>query len=100
MKSSIRIFRIVALLEGVSFLLLMGIAMPLKYFYAMPMPNKVIGMAHGVLFIAYIFYMMQVRYEQRWNLKMTSLAFLACMLPFGTFIFDAKVLKPLAEKRS
>lgn len=59
----------------------------------MPMPNKILGMVHGVLFIAYIFYLIQVRSEKNWDLKKTSLAFLASLLPFGTFVLDAKVLK-------
>jgi integral membrane protein len=97
MKSSVKMFRIVAFLEGVSFLLLMGITMPLKYFYAMPMPNKIVGMAHGVLVVAFIFYLLQVRAEKNWGFKLTALAFLASLVPFGTFILDAKVLKPLDQ---
>jgi integral membrane protein len=93
MKSSLPTFRILAFLEGISFLLLIGVGMPLKYVCAMPMPNKVIGMIHGVLFIAYIFYLMQVRAEKSWGFRLTFLAFLASLLPFGTFVLDAKLLR-------
>ncbi len=92
-NNSLKHFRIVAFLEGVSFLILLFIAMPLKYIYAMPTPNKVIGMIHGVLFVAYVFYLMQVKSENNWTLKKTAIAFLASILPFGTFVLDANVLK-------
>lgn len=59
----------------------------------MPTPNKVLGMIHGVLFIAYLFYMMQVKAEKSWSLKLTFWAFMASLLPFGTFVLDAQVLK-------
>lgn len=90
---TLKTFRIIALLEGVSFLALIFIAVPLKYFAAMPLPNKIIGMAHGFLFIGFIFYLLMVRSEYKWTAKKTALAFLASLLPFGTFVLDAKVLK-------
>ncbi len=93
MQSTLKYFRIVAFLEGISFLALLFIAMPLKYMYAMPMPNKIIGMLHGVLFVAYVFYLLNVRSEFNWSFKKTLIAFLASILPFGTFVLDAKVLK-------
>lgn len=97
MKSSMKAFRIVALLEGVSFLILLFIAMPLKYMMDMPLPVRITGMVHGVLFIAFIFYLMQVKSEKNWPLKKAFIAFLASLLPFGTFVLDAKMLKPESE---
>ena len=85
--------RLLAWLEGTSFLLLMGIGMPLKYMYDMPSPNYVIGMAHGILFIAYCIWVLIVRSEKRWGIKKTFLALLASLLPFGTFVADAKIFK-------
>jgi integral membrane protein len=85
--------RLLAYLEGTSFLVLMGIGMPLKYMYEMPTPNYVIGMAHGILFIAYCIWVMIVRAEKKWNFKKTFLALLASLLPFGTFVADAKIFK-------
>ena len=93
MSSSLKMFRIVALLEGISFLALILVAMPLKYIYHMPLPNKIMGMIHGVLFIAFVFYLMQARSERKWPAGKTALAFLASLLPFGTFVLDARVLK-------
>ena len=85
--------RMLAWLEGTSFLLLMGIGMPLKYMYEMPGPNYVIGMAHGFLFIAYCIWVMIVRAEKKWDIKKTFLALLSSLLPFGTFVADAKIFK-------
>ena len=85
--------RLLAWLEGISFLLLLGIGMPLKYMYEMPQPNMVIGMAHGVLFIAYCLWVFIVKIEHEWSLKKTFLALLASLIPFGTFVADAKLFK-------
>ncbi len=76
--------------------------MPLKYMYNMPMPNYIIGMLHGVLFIAYCMFVMRVRSQYKWNLKTTFWSLLAAFLPFGTFVADAKIFKPIIEnsKRS
>lgn len=84
-------FRMIAHLEGISFLLILFITMPLKYYYDMPGPNKVIGMAHGVLFVVYIFVALQFLVQGKWNFKVTFLALLASIVPFGTFYFTAKV---------
>jgi integral membrane protein len=92
--NKLKIFRIIALLEGISFLVLLFIAMPLKYAMGQPQPVKVTGMIHGILFIAFVFYLMLVKSEYSWSLKKTFLAFHASLLPFGTFVLDSKVLKP------
>ena len=57
------------------------------------MPNKIVGMAHGVLFIAYCVWVIVVANDKKWNFKTTFLAGLASLLPFGTFIADAKIFK-------
>jgi integral membrane protein len=85
--------RTLAYLEGISFLLLIGVTMPLKYLYAMPTPNLVIGMIHGILFIAYCTYVMIVKAEQQWNTSKTFWALLAAFLPFGTFVADVKLFR-------
>jgi integral membrane protein len=88
-----RRLRMLAYLEGISFLLLLGVSMPLKYLYAMPMPNLVIGMIHGILFIAYCVYVIIVKSEQRWSVSKTFWALLASFLPFGTFVADVKLFR-------
>ncbi len=85
--------RILAYLEGISFLLLIGVGMPLKYMYEMPKPNLVIGMIHGILFIAYCVWVVVVMREKSWSFKKTFLALLASFLPFGTFVADVKIFK-------
>ncbi|WP_207425634.1 DUF3817 domain-containing protein [Pedobacter sp. SYSU D00535] len=83
-------FRIVAVLEGVSYLLL-GLTMILKYKFAMPGPNYVVGMAHGVLFILYVLLLLQVTLQYKWSFYKASLAFLVSLVPFGTFWAEKKL---------
>lgn len=93
MKNPFTQFKVIGYLEGISFLLLLGIAMPLKYIWGMDMAVTIVGGAHGGLFVLYvaaIFYMML---RVRWSLWTALLAFIASIVPFGPFIFDAKVLK-------
>ena len=84
-------FRRFALLEGISFLLILFITMPLKYFYNMPQPNKWIGTIHGFLFIGYLIWVFMIKDERKWTTKQTFLAVLASILPFGTFWADKKI---------
>lgn len=90
LQTSFSRFRLVAFLEGCSFLLF-AITMPLKYKFNMPGPNKIIGMAHGLLFLLYIVLVIQIAIEYKWNFKKIILAFIASLLPFGTFIAAKKV---------
>lgn len=92
-KSSLGILRIVAILEGVSFLVLLLIAMPLKYYAGIPEVNQVVGMAHGVLFIAYILMVLVVGTDKKWALgKLLFLCFLS-LVPLGTFYADLKYFR-------
>jgi integral membrane protein len=85
-------FRIIAFLEGCSFILF-GITMPLKYVLKMPKPNYFVGMAHGVLFIAYVVLLALVVIQYKWSFKKAILAFLASFVPFGTFYADKKLFR-------
>ena len=89
-------FRITAILEGISYLALFAISMPLKYLAKIPEPNKYIGYAHGFLFIAYIILAVIFWMEKKWSVKRLAILILASLLPFGTFYMDKKYLKPLA----
>jgi integral membrane protein len=84
--------RITAFLEGCSFLLL-GFTMILKYKYDMPLPNYIVGMSHGVLFILYVILLIQVGIQKKWNLSKLFLGFIASLLPFGTFVADVKIFR-------
>lgn len=87
--------RLSALLEGISFILLLLIAMPLKYWAGIPEPVSVIGMAHGVLFVWYVLAVLYAKAEFNLSLKNTAVALFASLLPLGTFYADAKIFKHL-----
>lgn len=93
MKSILSIFRFTALLEGISFIVLLGIAMPLKYYYDQPEAVKIVGMAHGVLFVLYVIFLLMVHLKHQWKISKTILAFIASFLPFGTFVADYKLFR-------
>jgi len=88
-------FKIIALLEGLSFLILMFIAMPIKYGLGIPEVVKYVGWAHGLLFIAYQLFLLQAGIENSVKFKFYVFGFLASILPFGTFVFDKKQIQPI-----
>lgn len=90
--------RLSGLLEGISFLLLLFIAMPLKYWADMPLFVRYIGMAHGILFVWYLISVALVRSEYRLSTRDTAIALLASLLPFGTFYADKKIFQGLTTK--
>ena len=90
-KTTIGRLRITGFLEGMSYILLLGICMPLKYIWEMPEPTYYVGMAHGVLFVAYCILVVLAMVKYKWNLLTTFWALLASLLPFGTFVADAKI---------
>lgn len=97
LSSALGRLRLVGFLEGVSFLLLLGFAMPMKYMAGQPIFVKVIGMAHGVLFLAYLLAIVQAHVEYNWPLKRSALLALSSVLPFGPFVADRKLLHGLPE---
>jgi integral membrane protein len=87
-------FRIVAFLEGCSFLLF-GLTMPLKYWLHIPQPNYVVGAIHGSLFLLYVLLLCNVSYFNKWKISKVILSFAASLIPFGTFYADKRIfLKP------
>ncbi|KAA0989381.1 DUF3817 domain-containing protein [Dyadobacter aurulentus] len=89
-KSPLGRLRIIAFVEGISYLVLLGIAMPLKYLAGLPQAVKTVGMAHGVLFVLFVVLLVQVAVEKSWSFKKSMLSFLSSLVPFGTFYADAK----------
>ena len=81
------------MLEGASFLLLLFVAMPLKYMAGEPGMVRVVGMAHGVLFVLYLFAVLQAHLAYRWPLTRSLMLALASVLPFGPFWVDARILR-------
>jgi integral membrane protein len=90
MKNSLIVLRLLAFLEGISYISLLGIAMPLKYYYDKPDAVKIIGMAHGILFVLYVINLLIVHLKLRWSYGKTFGAFIASLIPFGTFYADKK----------
>jgi len=89
----IKSFKIISYLEGISYLLILFVTMPLKYIFASPQPNQVVGMAHGFLFILYIAVAFLVKTKLNWNFKTLIIVLLCSIIPFGTFWMDKKYLR-------
>lgn len=92
MFSFINIFRFVALLEGLSYILLLFIATPVKYISGNPEYVKLLGMPHGILFMTYIIMAFMLKKDMKWMNKDFILILLASIIPFGTFYIDRKYL--------
>lgn len=86
-------FRLAAISEGISFIVLLFIAMPLKYVGGMPEAVTYVGWVHGLLFVLYILALITVSISLNWKFKKILVAFLASLLPFGTFILDKSLQK-------
>jgi integral membrane protein len=90
-KKMLQQFRLIAVLEGISYLVLLGIAMPLKYFAGKPEMVKITGMTHGVLFILFGAYLVACTLTYGWKAKFSIWAFLYSIIPFGTFVLEKKL---------
>ena len=87
------LFRIIALLEGLSYILLLGVAVPIKYFADDPQYVKMLGMPHGLLFLAYIVFAIWLKPDYGWKKNQFIWVLLASIIPFGTLVVDYKFLK-------
>ena len=88
-----KLFRIIALLEGLSYILLLFVAVPLKYFFGDLTYVKLLGMPHGILFVAYLGFAFYFKQEQNWSMKTLTIILLCSVIPFGTFYVDNKYLR-------
>jgi integral membrane protein len=88
-----KFFKIIATLEGISLLLLFFVAMPMKYAFGNESLIRPAGMAHGVLFIAYIIFAYLLKEEQNWPIKKFLIVALASVVPFGTFYIEWKYFR-------
>jgi integral membrane protein len=86
-----RTFEWVAILEGLSFLILLGVAMPLKYFAGVPLATRVVGLIHGLAFLAYAVVLLDAFATRQWPGRTVALGLLAGFLPAGTFAFVSRV---------
>lgn len=92
-SGTLNALRLIGFLEGCSYLLF-ALTMPVKYMLHILWPNMIVGMAHGVLFIAYCMMVFVVSRENKWSFGTQFWAYLASLLPFGTFVADARIFKP------
>lgn len=90
-------FRWVALLEGLSFVLLLFVAMPLKYWAGLPLAVRIVGSVHGLLFVAFLAALFRAALERDWPVRRWGLALLSSLVPFGTFVFDRSLRRELLE---
>ena len=86
-------FRVISFLEGLSFILLLFIATPIKYYAGNDIFVKTLGMPHGILFLVYVVFAIVLKSELKWNTKTFLLVLGASLIPFGTFYIDKKYLR-------
>ena len=97
--TSVGRLRLLAFLEGVSLLVLVFVAVPMKHFFDNPAAVKAIGPVHGALFLLFIFNALRVGVEERWKFRETTWkVLLACFVPFGTFYIDYSILRNLDSR--
>lgn len=92
LEQQIKVFRWVSILEGISFLVLLFLAMPLKYFFDLPQMVQVVGMAHGILFIAYVLGALWMYKPLNWQKRTLIIAIVCSVVPFGPFYIENKYL--------
>lgn len=95
--TSLKLLSGLAVLEGVSYLFF-ALTMPLKYFLGLKGPNLIVGMVHGILFVAYCVLVIIVAAQNKWTLKTTFTCLLASLLPIATFVVDVRIIRPELEK--
>ena len=87
------VFRLISFLEGISYLLLLFIAVPIKYLQEDATYVKMLGMPHGILFMGYIILAILIQKQMKWNLKAMGIVALASIIPFGAFYVDKRYLQ-------
>jgi len=93
-------FRLVALLEGLSYLVLVGIGMPLKYLADLPQTVQYVGWVHGGLFVLYMLLLVHVFFADRWSIVKGAIAFVAALIPGGALALDLWLRKPAGSART
>ncbi len=91
LKNALGRFRFIGVLEGSSLLILLFIAMPLKYWFGMANAVTIVGTLHGYIFLAYIFAVIYMMFAIKWPFRFTIGALLSAFIPFGNFILDRRL---------
>jgi integral membrane protein len=94
--TALRQLRLVAFLEGTSFIVLLFIAMPLKYLAGLPLAVRIVGLVHGVLFLMFLAALYRAGRERRWPHRRWLIVLIASVVPFGTFVFDRSLQREIA----
>ena len=97
MNTNLKQFKLSAYIEGWSFLILLFIAMPLKYIMGFAIATKIVGMVHGALFVWFIYALYNATLEQKWTIKFSTFAFISSLVPFGTFFLNKKLVPMLIK---
>jgi integral membrane protein len=100
MRTAIGRLRVIGLLEGTSFLILLGIAMPLKYLLGLPLAVKLVGWVHGLLFVLFCVVLALAARSARWPLLRVGGVFVAALLPFGPFLIDGRLKREDLDQRA
>ena len=91
MNTNLKQFKLSGYIEGWSFILLLFVAMPLKYMMGFAIATKIVGMVHGGLFVWFLYALYNATLEQKWGAKFTILAFISSLIPFGTFFLNKRL---------
>jgi integral membrane protein len=95
--NELRQLRLVAFSEGLSFVILLFVAMPLKYIWGLPLAVRIAGSVHGALFLVFLVALVRAATEREWPVRRSLLAFVASVVPFGTFFFDSSLKREIAS---
>lgn len=95
--NSIRHVRLVGIVEGISYLLLLGIAMPMKYLFGYPLAVRIVGSLHGILFLWFLVALYRAHRECRWSLVASAQLFIASLVPFGFFLVEPRLRREIAR---
>jgi integral membrane protein len=99
MNNRVLLLRKVAFMEGVSFLVLLGVAMPLKYVWGQPLAVRIFGLIHGILFVLFCAFLLYVTVKLRWPLGRAVALFFAALIPFGPWLMDKRMLQYASQER-
>ena len=93
--SELKKFKFINKVEGISFIILLFVAMPMKYYFGYPIATKIVGMAHGLLVFIFIYQLIEAKNEANLTLKESALYFVLSLIPFGSFYTDKLLAKKM-----
>ena len=91
MDTNVKKFGLINTMEGYSYLLLLFVAMPMKYLLGIPLAVKIVGMIHGILFITFLLLLVIAWQDKKWAFTENIIFFIASLIPFGTFFTKKRI---------